>query len=221
MATNNATNTSNPISVSQGGTGATTLTGVLTGNGTSAVTASTLTQHGVVVAGASNTLSTVAPGASGNLLTSNGTDWTSAAAPGGGILSASITLTSAQIKALHGTPITMISAPGVGNIIVIVKGVSKLLYGGSNVFVAGAGQTVNLAYNSVQSAISSFANNTSIIASQTNYSQGSGNTIANATAANLDNQPMTLFNPSATEISGNAANDNTMSFQVLYYIITL
>lgn len=49
------------VSVAQGGTGATTLTAnnVLLGNGTSA-------------------LQVVAPGASGNVLTSNGTTWTSA-----------------------------------------------------------------------------------------------------------------------------------------------
>jgi hypothetical protein len=73
------------LPVAGGGTGAATLTGVLTGNGTSAVTASAVTNHGVVVAGASNALSTVAPGTSGNVLTSNGTDWTSAASAAGGV----------------------------------------------------------------------------------------------------------------------------------------
>jgi hypothetical protein len=55
---------SGTLPVGNGGTGATTLTAnnVLLGNGTSA-------------------LQVVAPGASGNLLTSNGTTWTSAAAP--------------------------------------------------------------------------------------------------------------------------------------------
>lgn len=53
-----------PIPVSIGGTGATTLTGVLVGNGTSAFT-------------------NILPGASGNLLTSNGTVWISTASAGG------------------------------------------------------------------------------------------------------------------------------------------
>jgi len=55
------------LPVANGGTGATTLTAnsVLLGNGTSAPL-------------------TVAPGTSGNLLTSNGTTWTSAAPPSGG-----------------------------------------------------------------------------------------------------------------------------------------
>ena len=58
------------LTVAQGGTGAATLTAnnVLLGNGTSALQA-------------------VAPGSSGNLLTSNGTTWTSAAPPAGGVTS--------------------------------------------------------------------------------------------------------------------------------------
>jgi len=63
MATNNATNTSNPITVAQGGTGAATLTGILTGNGTSAITANAVSQYNLVVAGASNAASGIAPSA--------------------------------------------------------------------------------------------------------------------------------------------------------------
>jgi hypothetical protein len=64
---------SGTLAVARGGTGATTLTAnnVLLGNGTSALQA-------------------VAPGSSGNLLTSNGTTWTSAAPP-------SSTPTTAQV----------------------------------------------------------------------------------------------------------------------------
>lgn len=49
--------------VAGGGTGATTLTGVLIGNGTSAVTGNAITQHDVLVGGASNAISSVAPSA--------------------------------------------------------------------------------------------------------------------------------------------------------------
>lgn len=51
------------LAVKNGGTGAATLTGVLTGNGTSAVTANAITQYGTVVAGASNAVASVAPSA--------------------------------------------------------------------------------------------------------------------------------------------------------------
>ena len=61
-----ATNVTGTVAVANGGTGATTLTAnnVLLGNGTSA-------------------LQTLAPGASGNVLTSDGTTWTSSAPSGG------------------------------------------------------------------------------------------------------------------------------------------
>jgi hypothetical protein len=57
-----------PVTVPNGGTGATTLTGVLTGNGTGAVTANAVTNHGVVVGGASNAVGSTAVGATGTLL---------------------------------------------------------------------------------------------------------------------------------------------------------
>ncbi len=51
------------LNVANGGTGAVSLTGVLTGNGTSAITANAVTQYGTVIAGASNAVSSVAPSA--------------------------------------------------------------------------------------------------------------------------------------------------------------
>ena len=55
------------LAVKNGGTGAATLTGVLTGNGTSAVTANAITQYGTVVAGASNAVASVAPSATSGI----------------------------------------------------------------------------------------------------------------------------------------------------------
>lgn len=62
-----------PLAVIEGGTGSSTLTGVLVGNGTSPVTASSVTQYNVQVGGASNALVSVAPSAtSGVALVSQG-----------------------------------------------------------------------------------------------------------------------------------------------------
>ena len=61
------------LDVANGGTGATTLTGVLSGNGTSAVTASPITQYDVLVGGASNAIVSVSPSTATFVLTSNGT----------------------------------------------------------------------------------------------------------------------------------------------------
>lgn len=68
MATKNSINSNDPIEVSLGGTGAATLTGVLTGNGTSSVTANTVTQHGVLLGGASNAVSSLGVAASSTVL---------------------------------------------------------------------------------------------------------------------------------------------------------
>jgi hypothetical protein len=93
------------LPVANGGTGATTLTGVLKGSGTSAFTAgtvsltsevsgtlpvanggtgaTTLTANNVILGNGTSAVQFVAPGTSGNLLTSNGTTWSSQPAPSG------------------------------------------------------------------------------------------------------------------------------------------
>ena len=53
--------------VAGGGTGANTLTGILTGNGTSAVTANAVTQHGILIGGASNAASSLGVATNGQL----------------------------------------------------------------------------------------------------------------------------------------------------------
>ena len=88
------------VPVANGGTGAATLTGYVKGNGTSAFTAAasvpvgdlsgtlpvasggtgatTLAANNVLIGNGTSAVSAVAPGTAGNLLTSNGTSWTSA-----------------------------------------------------------------------------------------------------------------------------------------------
>ena len=60
------------LTVPGGGSGAATLTGILSGNGTSAFTASAVSQYYTLVAGASNAVAGVSPGTSGQVLTSTG-----------------------------------------------------------------------------------------------------------------------------------------------------
>jgi hypothetical protein len=57
----------NPLPVPAGGTGAATLTGVLIGNGTSAVTGNAITLHDVLVGGSSNAITSVAPSATSGI----------------------------------------------------------------------------------------------------------------------------------------------------------
>lgn len=89
-----------PQPVVEGGTGAATLTGVLIGNGTSAVTATAVTQHDILVGAASNSITSVAPSAtSGIPLVSNGSSadpsFTTAVVAGGG--TGAVTLTGVLI----------------------------------------------------------------------------------------------------------------------------
>lgn len=67
-----------------------------------------LTAHGAVISNSSSQLSTVAPGTSGNVLTSNGTDWVSQApASGSGtVTSVGLSLTSLSWLSISGSPVT-------------------------------------------------------------------------------------------------------------------
>src|SRR6185503_641739 len=84
------------LEVAAGGTGASTLTGVLTGNGTGVVTASTVTQNGVLYGGSSNAVSSLAVAATGTVLTGTG---------GAPAFSATPTLTSVTFGS--GTPLSI------------------------------------------------------------------------------------------------------------------
>lgn len=265
----NVTITGSPVSLGGSATvnvsgppSATTLTnhGVVIGQATSAVTATATGSSGQVLqsrgasadpsystatypttAGANGTLlqsdgtnivNTTATypsvaGTSGNVLTSDGTNWNSSASTGVGLLKlATITLTNAQIKALHGTPVEVIAAPGSGKGIVVVGATAKFIYGGTNAFTAGASQTINLYYNNTGAQITSpsaFISNTMIVGTFNRFSVDVGLNINSLLALSpglLDNVNVAAYNPVATEISGNAANDNTISLTIAYYIVT-
>lgn len=114
MATINSWGSDDPAEVAKGGTGAATITGVLTGNGTGAVTAAAVTEHGVLVGGASNAVASTAVGTAAQVLTSNGAGVAptfQAAGGGGGVFvflatgtassSASVEFTSAVITTTY------------------------------------------------------------------------------------------------------------------------
>jgi len=164
------------------------------------------------------------PSTSGNVLTSDGTNWTSAAAPGGGILSASGTLTNAQIKALVGTPVQLIAAPGSGKIIMIISLLVKMVYGGTNAFTDTGGQGIALTYGGQESVIVptvNFLTSSAVTATASTITISPpvyGGTIAYATAANANVSACVV---SGTNITGNAAGNNTIAWQLNYYIITI
>lgn len=162
------------------------------------------------------------PGTSGNVLTSDGTNWTSATPSGGSVLTATINLTSAQIKALNATPIEFVASPGAGKIIIPLQPTQiRFNYGGSNVFVAGAAQTINLYYGTAKS-LGAVVPNATLVGTTSGYYIANASMGSTITAvASCHNLPLNLYNPVATEISGNAANNNTISFSIVYQIGTL
>jgi hypothetical protein len=108
--------------VANGGTGATTLTGVLTGNGTSTVTANAVTQHGVVLGGASNAVSSLAVAATGTVLAgSTGADPAFTGSPSvSGSLTAATTIT-ATLGAITATNGNLVMGTA-GNKIIVPTG---------------------------------------------------------------------------------------------------
>lgn len=221
--------------------------GIVKFDGTASFSAVTVTQYDVLVGSTSNGITSVGPGSagqilmsggasanplystatypstagtSGNVLTSNGTNWvSSAASAGSNILMVSGTLTSSQIKNLHGTKVDVIAAPGAGKVIFPLWCVTTTNYGGTNAFVASAGQTI--AYWAVGAANTQIMS-TGIAGSEL---QDTVSRIDNSTSSDVrgdyslfENLKISLYNSTVTEISGNAANNNTITY-ILYYII--
>ena len=115
------------VSPAGGGTGTNSLTGVITGNGSSPMTASILTQHDVLVGAASNLITSVAPGAtSGVPLVSNGSgvnpSFTTATVPGGG--TGQVTLTDHGVLLGQGTAAVGAVAPGTAGLPLVAQGAS-------------------------------------------------------------------------------------------------
>jgi len=135
---------------------------------------------------------------------------------------ATASLTSAQIKALRATPITIIAAPGAGKVIEFIGATLKLVYGGTNVFTE---TDDNLAFKYTDGSGVSVSGNIE----STGFIDQSANTYTSAVrqadgivaATGAENQALVLHNTGDGEIAGNAGNDNTLEISVLYRVVTL
>jgi len=139
------------------------------------------------------------------------------------VLTTSVTLTSQQVKNLIAAPIQIIPAPGAGKCITGITAVAKLVYGGTSPFTNPQNIGLNLANASGASVVLNFNGSGWIDQSATTYQVTNCGGIAGTTtdAANFENQNVVITNLGISDITGNAANDNTVVISVTYQILTL
>lgn len=159
-------------------------------------------------------------GIAGQVFTSNGSPNSPTWQTTSGVLLASGNLTNNQIKNLHGTPFQVVAAPGAGAVIQVLHAIMTLNYGGNNAFVNGGGSSITLYFSTSQSIVASLTN-AQITSTSSQINLSAAPTVLSVAYSAITNLALNLWNPSATEISGNAANDNTMSYSVLYRIVTI
>jgi hypothetical protein len=130
----------------------------------------------------------------------------------------SVELTSAQILALHTTPVTLIAAPGVGQRIVPLNYVFRLI-GGSVAYLDGGGGAVSLQVGAT--AVQNLATNAIVLVTvapnKATETLGASLAAIFDTAGNppdSDNQPLTLNKATANFTAGNG----TMHISGLYMV---
>lgn len=197
--------------------------GVLLGEGTSSIVAAAAGTNGQVFLG-----STGADPAFGTLTTPNATlTYTTGAASlavdvaTSFLAQATITLTSAQVLALRATPITVVAAPGAGKSVFFIAAQLKSIYGGTNAFTNP--QNLAIRYQNTTGTIVSNTITAAGFLDQTASEYQVVGVSASSTIASLtvvENHALVIHNTGASEITGNAAGDNTIKVTVTYAILT-
>jgi hypothetical protein len=134
---------------------------------------------------------------------------------------AKITLTSAQIKGLSVSPVTLVPAQGANTIIVPVNASAIYSYGGNNPFTGG--NTVELWFaSSGQEIVANLMNISAMQGTANAYSYNAFNAIGAQSQASgqLDNLDVLVVAPT-TAYTGNASDDNTLTINFAYYVIHL
>lgn len=170
------------VTVAQGGTGLTTLTAnnVILGNGTS-------------------TPSFVAPGTNGNVLTSNGTTWTSAAPAGGGAWDYITTVTAS------GAATADIDSTYTGYDVFVIIGVDMYGSSSSNTHITGLlkvngtyGTSSNYTYSYASIGATAYSGAQQTGAGSILYAPSSTNIISQSTDYRPASMIIYVYNPSST-----------------------
>jgi len=133
------------------------------------------------------------------------------------LLTTSQTLTADQIRSLNASPVTLIPAGGPNVQINVLAFTYLFKYGGTNPFSGGSaisayiGTAVSGGLN-VAGNISTTVMNGTLDTCTYKVATSPGT----ASGTNMTNLPV-ILGASGTEYAGNAANNNTLTVQVLYY----
>lgn len=209
----------NPLNIPSAGIPVMSSTGVFTTN--------TTTNHAVVVGAASNGFTAVSPSVAGYVLTDNGpsADPSFQVVTGvNGLTVVSLKLTSSQIKNLKATPVTLVAAPGANKIIVPVGNINATMnYGGTNAFTSGGNIDVRYHGTANSALIAGPLLNAGLVqnAGTTFNVVQSNNSMATSAPSGWVNLALDVINIGASEFAGNAANDNTITVSMCYFIHTL
>lgn len=136
------------------------------------------------------------------------------------LITDTVVMTSAEVKALRANGKTLIAAPGANKIAIVDSLVLKLNYGGTNAFTESADNLV-LEYYDSGTDITGSIETTGFIDGTADYvAVIRPASIATMAAATVGvNEAVRLFNTGDGEIAGNAANDNTLTAVITYHVV--
>jgi len=138
------------------------------------------------------------------------------------MISASGSITSHQLKHLVSNPVDLIPSQGVGKVIIVVSCVSRMIYGGSDAFQDNGGDGIQLTYGPQPIfQICPVMGSQSITAQSDQFAVNTSNANSSAGYAFSNSAGVYLNKLSGVNLSGNGSNDNTLSWQIEYYIITI
>lgn len=135
----------------------------------------------------------------------------------GAYSAAVITLTATQILNLRATPIQLLPAPTTGYTYMVTNAFGKLTYGGTNPFTNA--QNFNINFNGIVGNLLTFTTAGWIDLSANAYKQSVGGVINSITG--IEATKIIIQNSGASEITGNAALDNTISIAIYYNLVKI